>query len=230
MSQIFSQPPTLEELSQLATGLDAIGAMNLEMLDGYFTALICGPDKVTPSDYLPEVWGNKYSAYTDELATAILRLLMRHWNAIAMRLQSGLNSPNAYLPILLDRDHGGARGNDWAHGFIQGVQISLESWNRLFNDEDHCGLIAAIMILHYEHDPDPGMRPPRIPPEKREELLGLMIHSVPLIYRYFEPYRKALASPVSTSLLQSERFYVPCPCGSGRDRELCCLGLTRTLH
>src|SRR3954454_8519364 len=33
------------------------GAMNLEQLDGFFAALICGPDRVHPSEYLPEIWG-----------------------------------------------------------------------------------------------------------------------------------------------------------------------------
>jgi uncharacterized protein len=31
--------------------------MNLEMLDEFFAALICGPDDVPPSEYLPEIWG-----------------------------------------------------------------------------------------------------------------------------------------------------------------------------
>ncbi len=38
--------------------LDEIGvpAMNMESLDGYFAALICGPDMVLPSEYLPGIW------------------------------------------------------------------------------------------------------------------------------------------------------------------------------
>lgn len=228
MNQISSQPPTLEELARLATFLDAIGAMNIEMLDGYFTALICGPDKVLPGEYLPKVWSDKYLVDTDEQASAILGLMIRHWNAIAANLQSSLESADAYLPVLIERVDGVAPGNDWAHGFIQGVQTCPESWSPLFYDEDHCGLIAAIMILHYEHDPNPKMRSPGIPAEKRDELLRLMIHAVPLIYRYFEPYRQAPKSRLQRG--SPEGLDEPCPCGSGRDLEHCCLGPTRTLH
>lgn len=32
---------------------------------------------------------------------------------------SSLESPNAYLPILIERDDGATPGNDWAYGFIQ---------------------------------------------------------------------------------------------------------------
>jgi len=32
-------------------------AMNLEMVDGFFAALICGPETVPPSEYLRLIWG-----------------------------------------------------------------------------------------------------------------------------------------------------------------------------
>jgi Uncharacterised protein family (UPF0149) len=54
------QPLTDAELDKLADVLKRFGdkrAMNLEMLDGFFAALICGPDDVPPSEYLREIWG-----------------------------------------------------------------------------------------------------------------------------------------------------------------------------
>lgn len=193
MNSIPSQPLTFDEFAHLAAVLDTIGAMNIEMLDGYFTALICGPDIVLPSEYLPEVCGAEPSIYTDDLVSDIPSLLMRHWNAIAAELHSTLKEQNAYLPILIEREDGVTPGNDWAHGFMRGVQMRPGSWNHLFHDEDHCGSMLAIMILHYEHDPDPQMRPPPVPPEKREALLEVMIAGLPHVYRYFEPYREAWA-------------------------------------
>lgn len=35
--------------------------MNIEQLDGFFAALIAGPDVVPPSEYLPEVFGGEVS-------------------------------------------------------------------------------------------------------------------------------------------------------------------------
>jgi uncharacterized protein len=55
-----AQPLTDIELGKLADVLGRFGdkrAMNLEMLDGFFAALICGPETVLPSDYLPQIWG-----------------------------------------------------------------------------------------------------------------------------------------------------------------------------
>ncbi|WP_349608286.1 MULTISPECIES: UPF0149 family protein [Cupriavidus] len=193
MNPRSSQPLSFDELAHLAALLDTIGAMNIEMLDGYFTALICGPDMVLPCEYLPEVCGAESSFNTDEQVSDIRSLLMRHWNAIAAELHSTLKEQNVYLPILIERDDGVAPGNDWAHGFMRGVQMRSGSWNHLIHDENHCGSMLAIMILHYEHDPDPQMRPPPIPPEKREALLELIIAGLTHVYRYFEPYRQARA-------------------------------------
>jgi uncharacterized protein len=62
--------------------------MNLEQLDGFFAALICGPDLVRPSEYLPEIWGGSEMADEEAFASQpqlkdFLDLVMRHWNAIA---------------------------------------------------------------------------------------------------------------------------------------------------
>ena len=62
-------------------------AMNLENLDGFFAALICCPDPVLPSEYLPEIWGGGDMADADAFATKqelqeFLDLIVRHWNVM----------------------------------------------------------------------------------------------------------------------------------------------------
>ena len=80
--------------------------MNLEELDGFFAALIAGPDMVMPSEYYPHVFGGtmEETCEFDSLdhANAILGLLSRHWNTIAGTLYA--NEP--YLPLLLEDDKG----------------------------------------------------------------------------------------------------------------------------
>ena len=48
----------LDRLGELLGRFSARGAMNLETFDGFFSALIAGPDDVLPSEYLPEIWGD----------------------------------------------------------------------------------------------------------------------------------------------------------------------------
>jgi uncharacterized protein len=81
-------------------------AMNVEQLDGFFAALIAGPETVMPSEYYPEVFGGEMSdtcefASLDE-ANEILGLMTRHWNTIAGTLFKN----EVYVPVLLDCEDG----------------------------------------------------------------------------------------------------------------------------
>jgi uncharacterized protein len=117
---------------------------------------------------------------------------------------------------------------------MRGVQMRPASWGELIHDEDHGGPMIPIMMLHHEHNPDPQMRPPPIPAEKREELLETMIAGLTHIYRYFEPHRRALASIPARVPMRREEPKIgrnePCPCGSGRKYKHCCMASSPTFH
>ena len=49
------------ELERVREILDRFGdkrAMNMEQIDGFLAALVCGPDDIPQSEYLPEIWGD----------------------------------------------------------------------------------------------------------------------------------------------------------------------------
>ncbi len=50
-----------ERLDGFLGGIKNGRAMILEEMDGFFAALVCGPEMVSPREYLPYVWGNKES-------------------------------------------------------------------------------------------------------------------------------------------------------------------------
>ena len=111
--------------------------MNVEVLDGFFAALIAGPETVMPSEYYPEVFGGEMSETCDfgniDEAKEILALMMRHWNDIAGTLFKG----RVYMPLLLYDENGVAHGNDWADGFMRGMYMRQGGWAKLVNDEEH---------------------------------------------------------------------------------------------
>jgi transcriptional regulator with XRE-family HTH domain len=84
--RLTEKPPlTEEELGRLADFLEECkdgNAMNIEELDGFFAALIAGPETVPPSEYLPEVFGGELSKTCDfadvDEANEILGLILRH--------------------------------------------------------------------------------------------------------------------------------------------------------
>lgn len=210
-------------------------AMNLETLDGFFAALICCPDTVLPSEYLPEIWGGDMA---DEDAFAsqqelqdFLNLVMRHRNVVAHTLHSG----DVFLPLLLEDEQGVADANDWAQGFMRGVALRNEDWLELFDDEEHGGSLVPILALAHEHHPDPEMRPYDAPidAERREQLIVFVAAAVPAIYRYFEPHRRLAARSARENASYGRAMPKigrndPCRCGSGKKYKQCC-GKT-TLH
>lgn len=164
-------------------------AMNLEEMDGFFCALIAGPDVVMPSEYLPEALGDTERASFENLeeANEMLSLLMRHWNEIAGTLAKG----DVDWPLLLEDPDGVARGNDWAFGFMEGVRLRTEGWKAFFDDVDHAGCLVPMLMLYHEHDDDPAPRPQPIGPKQRERVIGAMAAGVAFAYRYFRDPRKA---------------------------------------
>jgi uncharacterized protein len=230
------QPLSDDELDRLGKFLDEIGApaMNMESLDGYFAALICGPDMVLPSEYLPGIWGEDFCFENDHQATNILGLLMRHWGTISSELFRSLKEPHVYMPVLLENDEGPAQGNDWARGFMHGVQARPASWRELIVSDEHGGPLLPIMLLAHEHDPDPAKRSKPLSPDKREEVLQMMIAGLSKIYRYFEPHRRSRASAIRPAPVHREGRKIgrnkPCPCGSGRKYKRCCDPSAPTMH
>jgi uncharacterized protein len=167
--------------------------MNLEEMDGFFTSLVCGPEMVLPSEYLPYVWGDgtpKHGVFQSlEEAQEILNLVNRHWNTIAGTLYKG----RVYFPFLLEDEDGVAQGNDWAKGFMRGMGLRRDSWSELVNDEQHGGSLVPIFTLAYEHDPDPKLRPPPISRKKRVGILADLTVGIPVIYEYFRTERSTSA-------------------------------------
>jgi uncharacterized protein len=231
-SQFSPEPLTDAELDRLSAMLARFAndrAMNLEELDGFLAALVCGPDLVLPSEYLPEICGidlRVEGATVDpsELQD-FLSLLLRHWNVIAATLHSG----EVYLPFLLLDETGVSRANDWAKGFVRGMQIRAADWSLLLDDEDHGGSLVPIFALAHEQDPDPSLRsyPEPISAEQREKLIAGAAAGVMHIYDYFEASRLLESEPTrneTTFRRESPKIgrNEPCPCGSGKKFKRCC--------
>jgi uncharacterized protein len=215
--------------SKVLGRFDTEHPMNLEELDGFFAALICGPEVVRPSEYLPVIWGDNIilddSFGKQPVLQHFLSLIMRHWNVIADTLYSG----DVFLPLLLEDDDGATHANDWATAFRRGMEFHKERWAALLADEEHGGLLVPIFALAHEHDPDPEMRPYKeaIGGEKREKLIVSAAAGVTGIYRYFKSQRFLEKEPFDSAT--TFRRHVPkigrndpCPCGSGKKFKQCC--------
>jgi uncharacterized protein len=204
-------------------------AMNLEELDGFFAALIAGPEPVMPSEYKREIFGGEMSEVVEfsglDEAQEILNLMMRHWNKIASTLHKG----EIHVPLIFEDEQGELHGNDWARGFMRGMHMRHDGWAELINDEKYGGSLTPMMMLYHEHDEDPEMRPDPITPDKREQVIAFMAAGLMNAYEYF---RKEREGDLGVDELEPRRNASkvgrndPCPCGSGKKYKKCCGGAT----
>ena len=222
-----------ERLSGVLGRFDNEHPMNLEQLDGFLAALICGPEIVHPSEYLPVICGDDMVLEDSFGAQSVLQdflsLVMRHWNVIADTLHSG----DVFLPLLLEDENGISHANDWAKGFLRGMEFHKEQWAALLDDDEHGGLLVPIFALAHEHDPDPEMRPHKeaMSAEDRERLIVGAAAGVTGIHRYFQGQRLVESFDNATTIRRTVPKIGrndPCPCGSGKKFKQCC-GRT-TLH
>ena len=104
--------------------------MDLETLNGFFCALIAGPETGMSNEYLPIVWDGELpddNAFAGlEEANAILQLIRRHWNSIIAALQT----EGLYVPLTADPDERGVVGRPSARGFMPGIALRGEGQKR----------------------------------------------------------------------------------------------------
>ena len=201
-------------------------AMNLEMSDGFFAALHCAPQMSPPSAFLPELWGggemSDDEAFSYQEHKDFMELVLRHWNDVLRRL----SDDEVFLPVLYSDEQECFTGNDWAQGFVRGMDYHGANWSEIL-DEEQFGALIPILALFHEHDPDPSLRPEPISAVQREELLIGLAAGAMRVYRHFEPHRKMAARLVKEQSTMRRTSPKPgcnalCPCGSGKKYKKCC--------
>ena len=204
--------------------------MDLEEMDGFFSALICGPVTVPPSVYLDEIWGGEEAPFVgaDHL-DEFLNLAMRHWNHIVRMLAS----PDlVFLPwVEIEEGEEIPRGNRWAHGFMRGVNLCRESWDEIFEEDNKFAQLLPVLALAHEHDPDQEMRAWQSPPDRelRERVIAGLSVGTQWFHDYFrsqqlraKPRDHHEARRAGRKIGRNE----PCYCGSGKKYKKCCGNVT----
>ncbi len=123
-----------------------------DWVDGYLTALVCGPRAVMPSEYLPAMFGDALMHVMSKTQDfeAFMGLLMRRWNSLAAELdpkslvaepdeirlnplmseypQDEIDEKVAEGLISPEQAMSLATGGGWARGFGQAVVDFEDDW------------------------------------------------------------------------------------------------------
>lgn len=176
---------------------------SFEELDGFFHALVLGPELVLPSRYLPMILGEA-DAFDDEVrAHRLLALLQRHWNAIAIRNLEYME------PVLaIEPQPGQPPGRVWTQGFLRGVAMCADAWEELREDESAARALMQIAELA-QADLDLS--------ERYANLDALSTH-----VKELGEFCLALREPPTPRTVVKVGRNAPCPCGSGLKWKKCC--------
>ncbi len=200
-SRVVDEPLTDAELDELEAFLasDAVpqDCMDLEMLDGYLTAIVSGPESIQPSEWLPQVWseGGRSASPAfagNDQAQQIMGLVLRHMVGIQRTLAE---SPTRFRPLLYMPDEN-ARKSDrtppeataWCEGYMAGVKLRDDEWQPLYDTQDARDWIFPIEALAFG-DRDDDFTEWVDSDEKREGLIDELPVASVLIYRFWHDRR-----------------------------------------
>lgn len=204
--------------------------LTLEGLDGYLTAIAAGPVTLLPSEWLPGIWGptqDDAPAFDSiEQAQRVLDLLMRYYNGVIHSLE---RDPDEFAPVFgtvtyADEVREYRDAEAWAAGFMQGVALSAQYWQPLFDDPQGRDWMQPLRLLGADerasNEASSDEATLMLDPSGREILADRIPASIAAIYRYWLPYRKAVHErSLATTIQRSEPKIGrndPCPCGSGK--------------
>jgi uncharacterized protein len=181
-------------------------ALNFEALDGFFCALVVGPEPVMPSEYMPHVWGGLRPAegpvYDNEAQLRFATdLFTRYWNMIARRIADGVGH-EPFLYAAAEAEEGRA----WSLGFTLGVMLRQTAWQPLSRNRKVAMFLGSIVALSEDETP----------PDLRQDILENLPGIVLAIARF---WRRAGQQRVRSEKIGRNQL---CPCGSGRKYKKCC--------
>ncbi len=223
----------IEELDDFlldAEGIDE--SMNVSMLDGFLTALICGPKLILPSQWIRWVWDTEHgkdmpSFRSEDEASRILGMLTRHMNDIERTLSQ---APEYYEPLLLENiNHGNPIPilDEWCMGFVKGMSLDEEAWAEIAIT--HTDWLSTIFLYGTEKGWD-TLLSKDIPLEQHMEMADDLGNQVVKIYTGLKEQREASISQARPSTVSKHETSSEndthdatglCPCGSGKKFKLC---------
>ena len=158
----------LAALDRLLQALPADGAMTLDGLDGYLSALVVGPGDLLralpSSQWLPLVWGGDgadgnasaapFQSKRQRKATVVL--VLRHLRHVSEQIT---RAPQEWEPIFSVAEHGADEwvdARDWCTGFLQAVDLLPSAWDAVWDDPALGPALAPLLLLGGGLDPQSG--------------------------------------------------------------------------
>jgi uncharacterized protein len=226
----------IEELEQFLMQSEGMTeSMDVSTLDGFLTAILCGPKTILPSEWLPWVWdlehGDGGAGFSDQAeAQHILGLLLRHMNDIAATLSQ---APEVYKPLLAENPNAGDPIpilDEWCFGFVKGISLDPSGWEPLITGKPEW--LKTIFLYGTEE----GLDTPAKQDLSLEQHYALAAELPDLVRKMYAHWCAQRSEKITAGelpgIIRREPIRNPnkvgrndpCPCGSGKKYKHCHAG------
>ncbi len=202
------------------------GGMNLEHLDGFWTAQRAAGLELSPFDSLVSILGKDKVWDDAEQARVVMTALFEYWNAIGERLARKPNPEDQlcypFIDMPLDHDPseepGRPYGRDFAKGFLSAIEEFPRSAKLLLMDPEAKHWMAPIEALAAGHSLE--KRGNKLVFEERMGLIAELPECIAELSGFWTAAGGAAPrEPVRKEPLPGRND--PCPCGSGKKYKKC---------
>jgi len=244
MKTLNPGPLTDEEFEELDRFLldaeEMEESMDISTLDGFLTAIVCGPKTIMPSEWMRWVWDMQKGEDGPEFenqaqAQRILGLLMRHMNDIAQTLNQ---APEQYEPLLMENPNDGDPIpilDEWCSGFMKGVELDYDGWLPVIAGKPDW---MSTILLYGTEEGWEALEKKNLSLAEHKALAEGLAGTVQKIHAlWLEQRRKQIAEGALPKVVRREPVRnpdkvgrnEPCPCGSGKKFKQC-HGSSERLH
>lgn len=223
----------IDELDRFLLKTEGIDeSMDIATLDGFLTAILCGPKMIMPSEWMRWVWDMERGEDAPEFASQaqaqrILQLLMRHMNDIARTLQQ---APEQYEPLLMENPNDGDPIpilDEWCSGFMKGVGLDSEGWLPVVIGKPDW--LSTIMLYGTEEGWE-LLTKKNLSLDEHRALAASLADTVRNVHAHFlQQRRNEMTQGMLPAVMRREPIRnpekivrnAPCPCGSGKKYKHC---------
>src|SRR4051795_10269349 len=116
----------------LTSGRVPLGFFNLSSLDGFLATVLVGPVWMPPEVWLPLVWNCSEPEWLDQDEASRVCGTILNWHDEVSRQLA--DDPDSYAPIFRTLPGGTVAADDWARGFLDGMDLCAWEWDALRGD------------------------------------------------------------------------------------------------
>lgn len=251
-SKTLHKPLTEPDITAFAALLEDLSerteqGLSLEHVDGFITALLCGPREIPPEEYFPVLLGvASLGIFRDPNEQAqFMSLFQRRWQQIAQAVAAPietLNDPAALEPLIMDWDGlleelpPGERAeleadglpefaSVWAAGFLQVLDAWEADWALPADSKDEA-FVDEMLDPFFVLITPPEDWTPEERAQPREDYVAMAIWSAYELRDFWHDRGCATTRVPTTEAAAGNAL---CPCGSGKLFKQCC-GAAENLH